>query len=164
MSSSRTTMVLLAAMAFTITLAAPGEAEARKRGLIPFLFNWGDDLIEAGEVPEPFNEAIPDKKAGFKCSVFGLFWAYIHWWDCEATVLESSDTYYTDTPDELKELIAEKYKPSDGMNFWNKHGRWIYLAAIIGFGVMGVMGSKNESVDDDDEDLPPVASDEPRAP
>ncbi len=159
MNSKRSILVMLTAMTFAAVIAVPSDAEAKRKGFLFLLVQWGDTLTDVGELPEPYNEAFPDKRAGFKCSVIGLFWAYFHWWDCEATVLEDEDTYYTDTPEDVKEAIAKEYSASDGLSFWNKHGRWIYLAALIGFGVMGAMGGKGESIDDDyeeDQGYPPA--------
>lgn len=154
MRSTRTMVALVAAAAFLTVMSLPNEAEAKRKGFLFFLVQFGDTVFEVDDTP--VEETIiggGTVKRGFKCNVVGLFWAYFHWWGCEGFYVNAEDnSYMTNTPADAQKQIEEKFSPSDGMSFWNKHGRWIYLLALIGFGVMGAMGSKNESVDDDDDD------------
>ena len=62
------------------------------------------------------------------CSVFGLVWAYMHWWDC--TPVAYADDTYTDDP-VIEALIEATYTQSDvQMSFWGQYGRFLLLGLI----------------------------------
>jgi hypothetical protein len=120
---------------------------AHAAGLL--LYNTGEDAFEVGPLPEPLSAAeFPDGvKAGYKCQVFGLFWAYIAKWDCTpvAFLAEGDTINFNDDP-EVVAAIAAKYTVSDIKGgFWTMHGRWILLLALITLIVAKVLGSRADN-------------------
>jgi len=137
---------------FCVVLGASSAADAK--GL--FIFNWGEDMFEVGEFPAEMvtSEGV---KAGYKCQVLGLFWAYFHWWDCQPVAFMGDS--YDDSP-ELANYVRENFKESDvKLGAWQRHGRWLFagiLLLFIGFGVFAAMDDDEEHVavysDDDEEE------------
>ena len=85
-------------------------------------------------------------QAGYKCSIFGLFWAYFHIWGCEPVAVKGL-TVYTDP--EIGKAVAAKYTESDmKVGLWTKHGRWVFVAIVI----VLIIGAIRGRGDDDDED------------
>lgn len=139
-------LVIVAVM--TVVMAQPREAEAR-RGIV--IYHSGEDVFPAGPLPEPFNEhpQLKGGQAGFKCSIFGLFWAYFHIWNCKPVAVKG-DTYYEDS--DLSKAIAAKYTESDmKVGLWTKHGRWIFLAALLGMVVIWLIGRKLPDEDEEED-------------
>ena len=152
----RGSLLLAAFVAFTTVLATPTDAEARRGGVGLLFINWGEELFETGPVPAPYTEDLTAYKSGYKCSIVGLFWAYFYWWGCEPVLLENDETYILDTPEEVLEVIRKEYTESDiKMGFWTKHGRWIFLGALVLFVGLGVLKSKGRSVDQEEDFAPP---------
>jgi hypothetical protein len=146
-------VALAIATLMTVVFGQQGVAEAG-RGII--IYHSGDDVFPAGPLPEPYSklQQLKGAEAAFKCSIFGLFWAYFHIWDCKPVAVKG-DTYYEDA--ELAKAVAAKYKQSDmKVGLWTKHGRWVFAAALIGLVVMGFLG---RGKDDDEED--DASEDEP---
>lgn len=111
---------------------APSIAQAKGVAI----FNTGEDIFESGELPAELTQGkeAAGWKAGYKCQVFGIFWAYVHWWDCEPVAFQG-DTY--DNSPEVAKAVAAKYQPGDvQMGAWQKHGRWAFAALIL-FGIIG---------------------------
>lgn len=130
---------LLPAFAVAAILAGaalvPTSAEAKGIAII----NTGEDVFEAGPVPELADATDPQvqrMRAGFKCSVFGVFWAYVHWWGCEPVLFfkDSSDSFTYDNSEVAKAMVTAHYKQSDmKIGFWAGNGRWIFLGALVLF-------------------------------
>src|SRR5690606_28466186 len=99
--------ILLACFAvFAGLCAMPDQAHAR-RGLA--IVNTGEDVFESGPVPEAVfagmegeelasaKQQLDGWQAGYKCSIFGVFWVYFHMWDCQPVIF-SGDTF-DDSPE-----------------------------------------------------------------
>jgi len=127
--------MLIAGVAAVLTLTS---VSSPARAGLPILYNWGEDFFECGEVPEPYGE-IPELsggKAGYACDVFGLFWAYIAWWDCQPGVLVG-DSLYTDP--ELVSAVQSKYKQADmKLGLWQGYGRWLFALVIVVLIIIGI--------------------------
>jgi hypothetical protein len=120
-------------------LGQAGEARAAKL----FFYQTGEDIFEAGPLPEPYknNPQLSGVKAGFKCKIFGLFWAYITISGCEPVAFRG-DTY--DRNPELVAAIKKLYPTEASMQvpFWKKHGRWVLGALVLLLIVGAVMRKK----------------------
>jgi hypothetical protein len=106
---------------------------AEAKGIL--IINTGEDVFETGPLPPELTEIFPEAKAGYRCSVFGVFWAYIVTWGCTPVAFkgEGSSISYWDIPEVVK-VIGDKYSTSDiKMGFWAHHGRWLILGAILAF-------------------------------
>lgn len=127
----RGALVACIAFAMVAVSAMPQEANAKKkRGVI--VYQSGYDIFPAGPLPAPFDKTtkLAGFRAGYKCKIFGLFWAYITISKCEPVAYRGTQFY--SQPD-LKAAISAKYKPSDmKVGFWKKHGRWILLLVLLG--------------------------------
>jgi len=118
------------------------------------IYNHGEVIYEVGDIPEEwvkkhpeFKKVLAGKKAGYKCKVFGLFWAII--WKSSCTPVAFAGTNYFDENKiadpkknwiaDMNKAIAAKYKPSDmKMGFWAKFGKFILgaiLLLMIGLGI-----------------------------
>jgi len=71
-------------------------------------------------------------RAGFRCSVFQLFWSYVHRWNCKPVVargqvvLSSTSTYQEKKLEALQKAIGEQHKLSDHkLGWWALNGRWV---------------------------------------
>jgi hypothetical protein len=122
------------------------------------IINTGEDIFEAGPVPEPFFAALAPEdrvaaqqtlagwEAGYKCSIIGVFWVYLYMWDCKAVAFK--DDTFDDSP-ELVAAIDATYKGKYNAGFWKGTMRWVLLAGAVLFGlavvVMGAMGSKGST-------------------
>jgi hypothetical protein len=136
-------------LALLLLAVAPVEAHA-KRGVA--VFNTGEDIFEAGPLPSSLaNEPeLAGAVAGFKCEVFGLFWAYIHWGSCTPVAFLADGDGYWDHA-EISDLIGAEYTQSDmKMGFWAQFGRWVYLLLIVGPIAAFVIGRRRG--DDDSGD------------
>jgi hypothetical protein len=132
------TVVLSCAVA-SLLLAVPREAAAAKL----IIYQSGEDVFETGPLPEPLTAQakLTGVKAGYMCSVFGVFWAYLHIWNCRPVGFQGS-TVYTDKA--LVAAIAAKY-PESAMKvgLWAKHGRWA-MAGIILLLIIGAVARKKK--------------------
>ena len=103
------------------------EIDGARLRIIPI--HWGADIFDVAPLP---NSAV--WRAGYKCSVFGLFWTYFAVWDC--TPVAYSDAGYDPSP-QRAQWISRNYSMDDAKRgFWNEHGRWFFL----GFLVLSVVG------------------------
>ena len=118
----------------TVGAIALGPSEAEAKGIM--IINTGEDFFEAGPLDELTNHEDPEMrkmKAGFKCHVFGVLWAYFHTWDCEPVIgySDATSVTYINTP-EAKALVTAKYSEKDmQMGVWARHGRWAFAGVII---------------------------------
>ncbi len=144
----RGVLVAFIALAVAAVFAFPQEANAKKRkkgGVI--VYQSGYDIFPVGALPAPFDKAtkLAGYRAGYKCKIFGLFWAYITISKCEPVAYRGSQFF---SHPKLAAAISAKYKPSDmKVGFWTKHGRWILLLVIlgaIGFFVVGRLRKKDD--------------------
>ncbi len=134
--------LLWAALVGAAMIVCPVDAQAGKGGGLLFI-NWGEDVFETGELPDELAEGADAAgwKAGYKCSIFGLLWAYFHWWDCVPVAFQGT-TY--DDSDYVQAAVKNKYSESDmKMNLWMKHGRWLFLI-LIALGIYGAVSGNDE--------------------
>jgi hypothetical protein len=141
---------LIAVAALTALVALPiREAHAAK---IPVIYQSGDEVFVAGDgsLPKPFDEdpQLKGAQAGYKCDVWGLFWAYASIKDCKAVAFKG-DTYWEDA--ELSEAIAKAHpEASMKVGFWNAYGK--FPLGLIVLGLIGVVVWSKLRGDDDDDD------------
>lgn len=124
----------------SVLVLAPAMAEAKGVAV----FNTGEDIFEVGDLPEELTQGKDTAgwKAGYKCSIFGLLWAYMHWWECEPVAFQG-DTY--DNSPEVAKAVSAKYTTADiQMGAWQKHGRWAFAGLIV-LGVAGGIIGKMRS-------------------
>ncbi len=117
-------------MVCLVLALASGPAHAKRGIPIPFIINTGEEIFDVGPLPPPYDQEpeLAGWTAGYKCGVFGLVYAYIHWWDC-APVAYSDDTYYDDP--ELVAAITATYSESDmQIGVWGRFGRFLFLGLI----------------------------------
>lgn len=126
-------VALMTLAAVTVMMLVPSEAEAKRRIIF---YQSGEDIFTSGPLPAPFDK---DKKligaqAGYKCQVFGLFWAYMHTWNCQAVAVRGNQ-FFNDG--KLSAAIDAKYDGDKTMGLWQQHGRWAFvgvlLVALVGF-------------------------------
>jgi hypothetical protein len=121
------TWLTLAILAGVLIASLPNEAEARSRVIF---YHYGEGFFESGPLPAPFDK---DKKfkgatAGYRCMVFGLFWAYFHTWKCSPGAYRGSQ-YFNDP--KLVAAIDAEYKGEMEMGLWQKHGRWAFALLLV---------------------------------
>ncbi|MCP4677602.1 MAG: hypothetical protein GY854_19225 [Deltaproteobacteria bacterium] len=123
-----------------------------KRGFV--LFNTGEDMFEAGPLPEPYtsNPQVAGWTAGYKCSIVGVFWIYLHWWDCQPVAIHGDS--YDDNP-ALVSAIAAKYTQSDmKVGFWKGYMRFVLLLIILAglaFWIKGVVSGEDSEEPEEDQ-------------
>jgi hypothetical protein len=158
-----------------------GLAPAPARALVVYhsgedafdVADFGDDVLDSiaeqmGVPPEdkPAMKAVlGQQKVGYRCSIFGLFWAYFAWWDCQPIMFKWTDstnyeylpldTAQVSDPDD-KQLVgailnafekkaggkkfAEAYSMSEArMGVWKRHGRWVLALAVVGLVALAVL-------------------------
>jgi len=119
--------------------------DAEARGMI--VINTGEDVFETGDLPEDFEDIdeLKNAKAGYKCQIFGVFWAYFHKWDCTPVAFDAStDTFWDDS--DLVDALEEEYSESDiKMPFWKGYGRFVLGAGLLGLVGFGVLRRKKST-------------------
>ena len=131
---------LVTAVLVISVVGAPAPAEAAK----VIFYQSGDDIFEVGPLPSPFDKVkkLSGAKAGYKCKIFGLFWAYLHIWECRPVAVRGREFFKSPA---LTKAILAKYPQSEmKVDFWKKHGRWVLALAIVLLAVGGVMGRKKK--------------------
>lgn len=87
-------------------------------------------------------------RAGYRCQVLLIFWAYIHRWGCEPTVYQGKTYLRSAMSDErrgsqiraLEKAIGEKYKISDHkLGWWGRNGRWVVGGILLLLILSGIM-------------------------
>jgi len=87
-------------------------------------------------------------RAGYRCQVLLIFWAYVHRWGCKPAVFQGktylrsamSDQTRGSTIRALEKAIAEKYKPSDHkLGWWARNGRWVLGGILLLLILSGIM-------------------------
>jgi hypothetical protein len=123
-------------IAVLLLLALSSNAQA-KRG-IPFLFQTGDEMFEAGEWPHDalkIEPGLADYKPAFLCKHFALLWADVWSWDCHLVAGDVAQESYADLPEELSATLQSKIPFSQAKrSFWNHYGVPAMVLAFIGFG------------------------------
>jgi hypothetical protein len=141
-------------LACIFVLAAFAErAEAK----VPMIINTGQDIFEAGPLPEPYDKEpkLAGMKAGYMCDIWGVLWAYFSVKNCKAVGYQGDQ--YIDVP-ELVSAIEAKYKQSDmKIGAWNKYGKFLLILIILAL-IGGAVLAKLKG--DDEEDDEAVADDE----
>jgi hypothetical protein len=136
---------LLACLVF----AADANVAHARRGLA--IINTGEDIFPTGPLPQPY-DTVPELagfQAGYRCSIFGVFWMYATWWDCKAVAVNAENDSYIDEP-ELVAAISAKYTENDvQVGFWKGTMRWILLGLVLAVGALiawgAITGSGNET-------------------
>jgi hypothetical protein len=162
-------------------LSAPAKAQ--------FVYHSGEDAFDVADMSDDIVEAmavqlaVPEEekanfkgifapqKVGYRCQIFGLFWAYFAWWDCQPIMFKwaNAETFeylslepekVTNADDKvLVEAIlaafekkaggkkfVEAYPMSDArMGFWTRHGRWVMALIIVGLVVFAVLRKRASS-------------------
>lgn len=121
---------LVAVAVAVAAMALPMAAQAKG---IPLLFNTGDELFEAAELPAVLKAdpelASGNWKLGFKCQHFGVFYADAWTWDCQKAVVNVEGNTYMDLPAELDGQA--NFTMSDAKRgFWNHFGVATILAGL----------------------------------
>lgn len=110
-----------------LVIGLPQEAHAGRKIIF---YQSGEDLFEAGPLPAPHDKSpkLVGAKAGYKCQIFGIFWAYLHIWNCQAVAMRV-DSYSSDA--KLAAAIDAKYQGSMKVGLWTKHGRWALALVVL---------------------------------
>jgi hypothetical protein len=145
MSTKGSRLLLAAAFGVLLCTFAAKEAEAA-----PLIYNYGEDVFESGPIPAPFDATAPEPgiKAGYKCNVFGFFWAYVTTWGCTPVAFkdDGADSFTIWEDPEVVAAIAKAYPPdSIKMSFWKHHGRWVLLLVLVVLIVAGALKKKMAS-------------------
>lgn len=121
------TLVVLMTLAAMVVLSIPGQAEAGRRIII---YHSGEDIFASGPLPAPFDgdKQLAGAQAGYKCQIFGLFFAYLHIWNCQAVAVRG-DQFFTDP--KLAVAIDATYQGQMQVGLWTKHGRWAFAGIIL---------------------------------
>lgn len=88
----------LALTALLVTLLAPADAHARRRGI--GIINTGDNVSHVGDVAQDHREMVmaetgsPEAKVGYLYKRFGLFWVNVWTWDGKYCLYDDSDTVW----------------------------------------------------------------------
>lgn len=155
------TTLLTVALLMTIVVGAPRPAAAESRPdiapAVVIFYKYGTMLFETGPLPSPFdkNKELVGFRAGYKCKVFALFFAYFHRWNCTAVAVKGRTNYLDKNKatkqshrkliEELNAAIAKKYPPGAmKLNFWEKHGRIVVVLILIGLIVLGILRAKKK--------------------
>lgn len=138
--------ILMACLVTFAGLCSMPDLAHAKRGIA--IVNTGEDVFEAGPIPEQLFAGMQEEElasakqqlngwqAGYKCSIFGVFWVYFHTWDCKPVIF-SGETF-DDSP-EVAQAVEAEYKGSYSAGFWKGYMRFVLLALILGGGVLYVM-------------------------
>ncbi|MFH2009982.1 MAG: hypothetical protein ABI333_25525 [bacterium] len=119
------------------------EAPATSAPGVVVFFGRGEQIFDVGPLPKPYAKQkwLAGFRAGYRCKVLLLFWAYIHRWDCKPAVYQGKQYLKSElstqsrgkTIEGIHAAIAKTYKPGDvKLSFWAKDGRYV-LAGILGF-------------------------------
>ena len=146
-------------MAEALNEPRPAAAENRPvtTPAVVIFYKYGTMLFETGPLPSPFdkNKELIGFRAGYKCKVFALFFAYFRRWNCKAVAIKGRTNYLDKNKatkqshrkliEELNAAIAKKYKPGDmKLNFWEKHGRIVVVLILIGLIVAAILRAKKK--------------------
>lgn len=159
-------LTLLATTLFvSMTFAATADVAHARRGVA--VINTGEDMFPAGPLPEPYDQAaeLQGFQAGYRCSIFGVFWMYATWWDCKPVAVNMEAESYIDDA-ELVTAIAAKYTEADiQAGFWKGTMRWLLLGILLliggffawaAFSSAGESEAKNTSKPEDDKPQPDI--------
>jgi hypothetical protein len=131
----------LALLAAAVLLGTASEAKAAKI----IFYQTGEDIFPAGPLPDPYksNPQLAGVQAGYKCKIFGIFWAYITISGCEPVAFRG-DTY--DRNPELVAAIKKLYPTEATMQvpFWKKHGRFVLGGIVLILIIAAFMKKKKE--------------------
>ena len=60
-------------------------------------YQSGEDIFATGPLPPPYDKAaqLNGAEAAYKCSVFGILWAYLHIWNCEPVAVRGNKYFQT---------------------------------------------------------------------
>jgi hypothetical protein len=122
-------MLLVLGLTFGFTVL-PASAHAAPKLAI---FNTGEHLFTAGDLPAPYasDPELQGFSAGYRCDVFGVFWAYLAWWDCKPAAVSADQDTYADDPT-LVAAIDAVYDPSDiQTGLWEGKARWLLLVLVL---------------------------------
>ncbi|MBX3249659.1 MAG: hypothetical protein KF901_20955 [Myxococcales bacterium] len=149
---------IIGVLAFVVAISTASSAHAAPKVAI---FNTGEHLFHAGDLPAPYDQdpGLTGFSAGYRCEVFGLFWAYMAWWDCKAAAVDEARTTYIDAP-EIVAAIDAAYDSGDiQTGLWEGKARWLFFLLILfgaGAWVYDLVrggGDDDEETDDDDDEV-----------
>ena len=150
---------LVVALVLAVSVVTAVGAQEARAGVV--IYHTGEAIFETGPLPEELGVE-PGWVAGYKCSIFGLFWAYFHWWDCEPVAFQD-DTYIN--PPEVVQVVLGLYSQSDmKMGFWTEYGRWILGLILVLAIVFGIMKKKDAPEDELSEEDGAIPVSQPEAP
>ena len=136
------------ALAAVLLLGAP------KAHAVVIFYSYGEEAFESGPLPPELAEE-PELKgavAGYRCHIFGLFWAYFHSWDCHPVAFrrDGADTitwWGAPSNPEVSEAIKKQYPASSWkakLNFWEKNGRLVVGGGLLLFIVGGALARRKK--------------------
>jgi hypothetical protein len=135
--------------AIFLAFSLPQDAHAGRKIIF---YQSGEDLFVSGPLPAPHDKSpkLAGAKAGYKCQIFGIFWAYLHIWNCQAVAMRG-DTYFSDA--KLAAAIDSKYQGEMEVGLWTKHGRWA-LAGVVLVMVVGPFLRRRRRREEEEEPEP----------
>ncbi len=143
--------LLFGTFLFAGLCAAPDAAHAR-RGFA--IINTGEDIFESGPIPDAaFAGVEPEQlaeakqqmagwQAGYKCSIFGVFWMYMHMWDCKPVAFQGDS--FDDSP-EIAQAVEAQYHGEYSAGFWKGGMRFVLLAAAAVVGGVFLLALRKET-------------------
>ena len=134
---TRIATLLGAALLALSLFAVPQAAEAKI-----IIVNTGDEIFEAGPLPEPFDqmEDYQGWRAGYMCGVLGVFWAYFTSWDCRPVAYQGNS--FDDSPDVVNAIAASYTEDDRQMSWWGRYGVWVLAGLVMLGGAMAVLGEE----------------------
>lgn len=128
-------------------LCATANPAHARRGFA--IINTGEDIFESGPLPDAAYAGVDPSElagvkqemagwqAGYKCSIVGVFWVYLHMWDCKPVAFK--DDSFDDSP-EIAQAVEAQYKGSYSAGFWKGSMRFVLLALGAVAGGVFLMG------------------------
>lgn len=148
----RTLFTLLLGTLLFAGLSATADPAHARRGFA--IINTGEDIFESGPIPDAAYAGIDPSQlaaakqqmagwqAGYKCSIFGAFWVYLHMWDCKPVAFQGDS--FDDSP-EIAQAVEAQYHGDYSAGFWKGGMRFVLLAAALGVGGLFLFGLGKES-------------------
>jgi hypothetical protein len=148
----RTLFTLLFGTFLFAGLCATANPAHARRGFA--IINTGEDIFESGPIPDAaYADVDPAQlaeakqqmagwQAGYKCSIVGVFWIYLHMWDCKPVAFQ--DDSFDDSP-EIAKAVEAQYHGDYSAGFWKGGMRFVILAAAAAVGGVFLMGLRKES-------------------
>jgi hypothetical protein len=148
----RTLFSLLLGILMFAGLSANANSAHARRGFA--IINTGEDIFESGPIPDAAYAGVDPEhlaeakqemagwQAGYKCSIVGVFWVYLHMWDCKPVAFK--DETFDDSA-EVAQAIEAQYKGDYSAGFWKGGMRFVLLAAAVAVGGVFLMSMRKET-------------------